>query len=91
MWQSGRILSLQFLLLFPIKQLTYRFITRRSDKERNTGRHIRATGGAGSGCLAAWVEHFSDKQETEHEPQQNLSFEGEQGFQTKGLELFHLF
>lgn len=45
MWQSGRILSLQFLLLSPIKQLTDPFITHLSDKERNPGRQI---------CLDGW-------------------------------------
>lgn len=42
MWQSGRILRLQFLLLSPIKQLTGPFITHLSDKERNPGRQISA-------------------------------------------------
>lgn len=42
MWQSGRILRLQFLLLSPIKLLTDPFITHLSDKERNPGRQISA-------------------------------------------------
>lgn len=86
MWQSGRILSLQFLLLFPIKQLTDQFITHWSDKERNTGRHIRATGGAGLDVwLPEWSTSVINRKLNSSLNKILKGFESEQGHQTKDL------
>lgn len=71
MWQSGRIPSLQFLLLFPIKQLTDQFITHWCDKQRGTLADISAPLGALG--LDVWLPDWSSSViNRKHKPQQNL-------------------